>query len=290
VSQEPRPNADMTPGEAEQHAAQVQFARFAAKCRTFAPLYRQTTIAALKGESPRGDPELAYRDVRDAWRYYLAQQNHGRGVVLVGHSQGANVLSRLMAEEIDGKKNQRLLVSAILAGTTLQVPAGRDFGGTFQHIALCRSAGQIGCVIAYSSYLASDPPGPDAAFGAAGGPDLTGACVNPAALIGKDTLDIELPTVGDVAKVLGTDFVENPGAVSGTCTTNADRAFLAISIKATDPRSQRLGRALEAVQGKRAGWGLHALDINLALGDLVSLVEQEGQSWTAQSHAPNALK
>lgn len=290
VSREARANADMTAEDEEQHTAKVQFARFAAKCRAFAPLYRQITVAVLKGDLTGGDRELAYRDIRDAWHYYLAKQNHGRGVVLIGHSQGANVLSRLIAEEIDGKKDQHLLVSAILAGTTLQVPVGQDAGGTFQHIAVCHNAGQIGCVIAYSSFLADDPPGPDSAFGVAAGPNLASACVNPAALIEKDTLDIELPTVGDVAKVLGTDFVENPGAVSGRCTTNADRTFLAISIKTTDPRSQRLGRALAAVQAKRAGWGLHALDINLALGDLVDVVGQEGQSWSAQAHPPTALK
>ena len=103
VSQEPAANADMTPGPEEQHVAAEQLARFGARCRTFAPLYRQTTIAAMRGAVQGADHELAYGDVLAAWRYYLAHDNHGRGVVLIGHSQGAHLLVRLIAEEIDGK-------------------------------------------------------------------------------------------------------------------------------------------------------------------------------------------
>ena len=45
----------------------------------------------------------AYADVREAWRTYLRKYNHGRGVVLIGHSQGSFVLRQLIAEEIDRK-------------------------------------------------------------------------------------------------------------------------------------------------------------------------------------------
>jgi hypothetical protein len=279
VSREPTPNADMTLGPEEERAAREQFARFGARCRTFAPLYRQTTAAAMVGEAPRGDPDLAYRDVLGAWRLYLAVHNKGRGVVLIGHSQGAHLLARLIAEEFDGKPIQRRLVSAILAGGDIQVPKGRDVGGTFQHIPLCRTADEAGCVIAYSSYLADSLPGPDAAFGGGADPGFTAACVNPAALRGAATLDPELLTIGAVATLLGTDLVENPGVVSGACTTAGDRTFLAISVKPAGPASASLDRALTALNARRPGWGLHALDINLTLGDLVEIVGRQGQAW-----------
>ncbi len=52
-----------------------------------------------------------------AWRDYLAHDNHGRGVVLIGHSQGAYVLRHLVKTVIDRSPAQRrLLVSAILLG------------------------------------------------------------------------------------------------------------------------------------------------------------------------------
>ncbi len=219
VSDEQTPNADLTLGPQEQRVATEQFARFGAKCRTFAPLYRQTTVAAMDGQAPGADYQLPYRDVLAAWHLYLARENRGRGVVLIGHSQGAKLLAWLMAEEIDGKSIQRQLVSAILAGADIQVPIGRDVGGTFRHLPLCRKADQVGCVIAYSSYLATHPPGADAVFGAAADPASTVACVNPGSLTAGGILDAELPTRGDVAKVLGTVFVENPGLLSGACMT-----------------------------------------------------------------------
>ena len=38
----------------------------------------------------------AYADVAEAWHTYLKRFNHGRGVVLIGHSQGTFVLRRLV--------------------------------------------------------------------------------------------------------------------------------------------------------------------------------------------------
>jgi hypothetical protein len=282
VSRESSANADMALGAQEQHAAQEQFARFSAKCRTYAPLYRQTTVAAMNGEVSGADNELAYRDVLDAWRFYLTHYNQGRGVVLIGHSQGASHLLRLVSEEIDGKKIQRQLVSALLIGANIQVPKGHDVGGAFQHIPLCGKADQTGCVIAYSSYLASLPPGADAIFGAAAGPASSNACVNPGALTNGGELDAELPTVGEVATALGTDLVENPGLISGACTTAGDRTYLAIAIKPTGIGAEKLDRLLTALAMRGPRWGLHALDVNIALGSLVEIVGRQGQAWTSK--------
>jgi len=40
-------NSDLVPDNGEISAAQNQFARFAGVCRTFAPLYRQMTVASI---------------------------------------------------------------------------------------------------------------------------------------------------------------------------------------------------------------------------------------------------
>ena len=281
VSREQAPNADMTPGPEEQRVVTAQFARFGASCRTFAPLYRQTTVAAMGGGVAGADRALAYGDVLAAWRSYLARDNHGRGVVLVGHSQGASLLARLIAEEIDGRPVQRQLVSAIILGTGVQVPVGQDVGGSFKHVPLCRRADQAGCVIAYSTYLAADPPGPDAYFGKAEGPGLAYACVNPGALTDDGGLDAELPTTGEVARVLGTTLVENPGLISAACTTAGDRTYLAVGVKATGVGAPALTRALTALDSRAPRWGLHAIDVNLTLGDLVEIVGRQGRAWTA---------
>ena len=279
VSQEPTPNADMTPGPAETRAVTEQFARFGAVCRTYAPVYRQTTVAAMRGDAKGADDAIAYGDVLAAWRSYLEHDNKGRGVVLVGHSQGAFHLMRLIVEEIDGKPAQRLLVSAVLLGGNVEVAAGADSGGSFRHVPLCHTADQAGCVIAYSSFLASDPPGPDALFGKAERPGMTVACVNPAALLGQPALDAELLATPRVKAVLGTPFVENPGLISGACATAGDRTFLAVSVKPTGAGAATLGRAFEDLDKAGPGWGLHAIDVSLTLGDLIEVVGRQAKTW-----------
>ena len=284
VSREPGGNASMIASPQVEYAAAEQFARFSGKCRTYAPLYRQTTLAAMRGEASGADPDLAYGDVLAAWRAYLAHDNHGRGVVLVGHSQGSFHLARLIAEEIDGKPVERLLVSAIVTGGNVQVRSGADVGGSFRHVPLCRRADQTGCVIAYSSYLASSPPAAGAHFGGSAGPGLANACVNPGALVDHGVLDAELPTTGRVAEALGTPLVENPGLVSAECTTTRDWTFLAFTLKPTGVGATTLTRALTDLDQRAPGWGLHAIDVNLALGDLVEIVGRQAKAWAAETH------
>lgn len=276
VSREPGGNADMTASPEVQHAALEQFALFGTRCKLYAPIYRQTTIAALRGEVRSADEEMPYADVLAAWNTYLARYNHGRGVVLIGHSQGTKLLTRLIASQIDGTAEQKLLVSAFLIGGFVVVPAGRDVGGTFTHVPLCRSGAQIGCVIAYSSYLSTDPPGTEAFFGAAP-PGSADACVDPAALEGRTVLDDELPAIGAL-RVLGTTFVETQGQLTGACVTAGGRNYLAIT-PGTDARSTLLKGALEAVQRRLPGWGLHTLDVNLTIGNLLELVDTESKAW-----------
>src|SRR5579863_8928544 len=92
VSLEAAPNADMTPGAEQWEITRQQVARFAAKCRIYAPLYRQVTIATLQAEETGtiagADPILGPSDVVDAWNSYLQHDNRGRGIVVIGHSQG----------------------------------------------------------------------------------------------------------------------------------------------------------------------------------------------------------
>src|SRR5215471_8526629 len=109
--------SDLIPGENEELiTAYVQAARFRSHCKVYAPMYRQGTVPALRaaaaGKPMQGDRSATYADVLNAWNYYLQHDNKGRGFVLIGHSQGASLLSRLAATEIDGKPIQKQLVSA----------------------------------------------------------------------------------------------------------------------------------------------------------------------------------
>src|ERR1700694_1324200 len=188
VSNDPTPNSDMIPGPEEKNVVRSQFARFGSRCSLYAPMYRQVTLTALRaviaGQPVAVDRVLPYNDVVDAWRYYLEHDNHGRGVVLIGHSQGSGVLTQLIRNEIDGKPVQSQIISALLLGTSLPVPKGKDVGGAFQHIPLCHSATQTGCVITYASFRSTVPPPANSRFGKTADPTMAAACTNPAALGG----------------------------------------------------------------------------------------------------------
>jgi hypothetical protein len=104
----------MSQDPAEKNVVLQQFARFASKCRVFAPMYRQITIRGLQTALATNADPLAlfskgvqYDDVRDAWQSYLKNDNQGRGVVLIGHSQGAFILQALIANEVEGKPIQK---------------------------------------------------------------------------------------------------------------------------------------------------------------------------------------
>ncbi|HEY6771618.1 MAG TPA: DUF3089 domain-containing protein, partial [Solirubrobacterales bacterium] len=94
VSDDKSVNSDLSIDPEELSIALYQAARYSLDCRVFAPMYRQVTLQALfsAGSIPPEAAQIAYGDVLAAWRTYLRKYNHGRGVVLIGHSQGTFVL------------------------------------------------------------------------------------------------------------------------------------------------------------------------------------------------------
>ena len=69
---------------------------------------------------------LAYNDVLDAWNYYLKNDNGGRGVVLVGHSQGSGVLTQLITQR---DRRQAGAGEDHLRAAARHEPAGREGQG-----------------------------------------------------------------------------------------------------------------------------------------------------------------
>ena len=150
VSDDSSANSDVHPGRFEAHAIQAQFARFGEVCRLYAPIYRQATSTALRnllvGKAADIDRDMLVNDVAAAWQHYLESENDGRGVLLIGHSQGAGVLTELIVNEIDGQEAQNRIVAAYLLGASgVLVPKGRDIGGTFKAFASLLVSEFLGC-------------------------------------------------------------------------------------------------------------------------------------------------
>ncbi len=285
VSDQRTPNADLATDPEELSIAEFQAAQFSRVCRVYAPLYRQLTLAAIGGTATPAQQALAYGDVLRAWRTYLARYNHGRGVVLIGHSQGSFLLRRLVATQVDARPAvRRLLVSAILPGGNVLVRKGAGVGGDFHHITACRSASQTGCVIAYSTFDATPPA--DSVFGRTSARGLQVLCTDPAALGGgTGLLDPILPTApfapgSSIAAGIGllhftvpdvpTPWVSAPGSYTATCSTAAGADVLRVAPTAGAPLLH---------YSPLPSWGLHLVDVNIALGNLVGIVARESLAY-----------
>ena len=274
--------------------ARAQASRFSAVCRVYAPVYRQLTVSGISDPAAvAGRPgRRAYGDVRRAWREYLRRHNQGRGVVLIGHSQGTFILRRLARLEIDRRPPvRRRLVSALLLGGDVTVRRGRDRGGDFRRIRACRRPAQIGCVIGYSAY-AEDPPA-DTLFGrprtffdfARASAQREVLCTNPAALSGdRGRLRAYFPTErmpGPIGLVqdappagIPTYWAATPGLYRAHCARGGGASWLQV-----DDAGGSGDQRFRVTQSLGPAWGLHLVDMNLAFGNLVDVVRRQAAAW-----------
>ena len=293
-------NSDLVPGDDQElFVVRQQAARLGSVCRVFAPVYRQLTLTALLGQlsgsSTEVDRTLPYADVVDAWKHYLANDNHGRGVVLIGHSQGAGLLAQLIANEIDPDPAVRdLLISGILLGTSVQVPRGGTIGAAFENVPVCRKRDDVGCVISYASFRESAPPPANSFFARSTQEGWEAACTNPGSLLGgRATLENYFPTDGRSLPILGvpgtpvwldpalgveitTPFVSLPGLFEARCARRDGFHYLEVR-SLGDPADPRVDDVIGI--DLTPEWGLHLIDVNLAMGDLVSIARSQGRSW-----------
>jgi hypothetical protein len=282
VSNQPTGNADLSIGLPQILVAELQAAQFSRVCKVYAPVYRQITNSGLVDKSLHANLFLAYHDVLDAWRDYLAHSNHGRGVVLIGHSQGSYVLKHLVSTVIDHSASQRrLLVSAILLGG--QVHAGKH-RGDFAHVPPCSSRAATGCVIAYSSF--DRMPSVGAMFGRSRIPGTHIVCVNPAVPGSTATEPVTPLFLTSVLQFTGaavdasTPWVAYPGLYTARCEHSGNASWLQIT------RTHVAGDTRPAVRAEMGpGWGLHLVDVNIALSNLVSVVRAESQAFSRRRSA-----
>ena len=278
--------------------ALYQAARFSQVCRVYAPVYRQATVPALyAGTTSRSDYLAASRDVEKAFDAFLRRIGR-RGFVLIGHSQGAYHLQRLVRRRIDGHAAlRRRLVSAVLLGGDVAVRKGSDRGGTFRRVPTCRRAAQLSCVVAFSTFNET-PPDPSifgrGASRVAGfldlpdGPRLETVCTNPAALGSHRSAPLSsvIPTepfapgtvIAAGISLLGlqwptapTTFVQSDGAFTGRCSRAGGAHVLRIASAPGTPVPHA---------SPTPDWGLHLADANIAQGDLVRVLRRQIRAYT----------
>lgn len=286
-------NSDLIAGR-EKEVAFQQAARLSSSCRMFAPTYRSVTLAGLFNPALPGDRTQAwitpFEDIKDAWNHYLANDNQGRGVILLGHSQGTGQLIRLMKEVIDPSESQRsILISAIMLGGAVSVPEGEDLGAAMQNIPLCRSSEQTGCIMTYASFRDTAPPPANAYFGKSGGmgqPSPEGemaGCTNPAALNGGMGVLKSAFVTADWASTdpqlvasITTPFMGFPDLLSAECVYEDGFSYLRVHTN-SDPSDTR---ADEFEGDLSPEWGTHAVDWEIAALSILDVVNEQIGAWT----------
>ncbi|WP_020527239.1 DUF3089 domain-containing protein [Flexithrix dorotheae] len=128
---------------------------FNGSCKVYAPRYRQVSLGTfLKKQSHKNRTEvfnLAYKDVKNAFEYYLKNYNNGRPIIIAGHSQGSYHGLRLIEEYFEGKPLFKKLVAAYLIGNASAIPEDK-FKKSFKDIQPCSSALQTGCIISFNTH------------------------------------------------------------------------------------------------------------------------------------------
>ncbi len=305
ISTDPGNNSDMIADPAETNVIKQQFARFASKCKPYAPMYRQITLNGLRKALAAPNSALAwgegvqYNDVKDAWNYYLDHDNKGRGVVLVAHSQGSFILIDLIRREIDGKPVQSKLISAMLMGTVVPVPKGKDVGGAFRKIPLCHSASQLGCLITFASFRSNVPPPANTLFGKVPDANMVAACTNPAALAGgsgelHSYLSNDGRTITGTTKPkpwvtpeqpIDTPWISTPGLLTAKCASNDNASgYLEVTVNGnpSGPRVNDIVGDIGIGTNVLANWGLHLVDVNITMGNLLDIVAAQTKAYAAK--------
>lgn len=250
-------------------------------CALWVPVYRQVTLGTYL--QPRDVLEAGLRiaeaDVDLAFRDLLRRADPARKIVLIGHSQGGEMVLRLLRRYFDPSPELRgRLLLAMAIGAEVEVPVGRTTGGTLANVPICTRPGETSCVVAYRTHGKS-PPTPGR-FAPAPGRET--ACVNPTTLDGerarmrravfpvRDGWGTPLAPAFRVT----TPFVAVDDFYRAECRDGGGGyRYLEVVAAEDDPRGAG-PIELEAPRFRRGALGLHVLDVQLASGDLVELVRR----------------
>lgn len=125
----------------------------------WAPRYRQATFGAFLTSDPRADQAIdqAYADVEVAFAQFLKDAGD-RPIILVGHSQGALHIARLLAKQAADKGFAKRVVAAYIIGWPLSLTADLPALG----LPACAKANDTGCILSWQSY--AEPADPSLLF------------------------------------------------------------------------------------------------------------------------------
>ncbi len=125
---------------------------------------------------------------------------------------------------------------------------------------------------------------------------MSAACTNPAALGGgSGELHSYLSSGGSIVngasvepkpwvtppQPVTTPFVSVPGLLTAECVSNEKGSYLAVTVHGdpADPRVDDITGDVVIGGQVQADWGLHLIDVHLAIGNLIDIVGQESKAF-----------
>ena len=132
----------------DKSSIQFQLSVFNTVGKIYAPRYRQAHLRSyfsVDKQSSKKALDLAYKDVQDAFQYYMDHWNQGRPFIIASHSQGTTHAKRLIKDYMDGKPLQKKLIVAYLVG----LPILKD---EFRTIKPCENPDETGCFCSWRTF------------------------------------------------------------------------------------------------------------------------------------------
>ena len=260
---DPRLNADT-----DRVATRIQASAFNACCAVYAPRYRQANGTAFTHptEDGRRALEVAYADVRDAFRHFLGARDPARPFLLAGHSQGSVLAYRLLREEIAPTALRETLVAAWLIGGPL---TEQGVASELSAVPTCSAPEQTGCVIGWNARGRAYAPG-TFEFASAPGARL---CVNPLSWR-HDEVAV------DAAENQGAVFLDAEPALYAPAFASArcSGGWLVVSLAGRPPRDLP-SRVLDHVLGPE---NFHAIEYQLFFADIRRNAAERLRAWQAR--------
>ena len=188
--------------------------------RMFAPYYRQAAMKVYDLDRAEWEQYLsfAYEDVRDAFEYYLENENQGRPIVLAGFSQGADMCYRLLEEFFGNEKLYGQLVAVYAIGW----PCTTDLMEKYPQIKPATGESDTGVVVCFDCES----------------PDLNESFINPADQRASAINPLNWKTdatVADKSENLGACFTDYSGEITSEaselcgCYLDVERGVLKVT-------------------------------------------------------------
>ncbi|MBP6385128.1 MAG: DUF3089 domain-containing protein [Pseudarcicella sp.] len=177
---------------------------FNESCNIYAPRYCQAHYYAFLTPNKTDREaalEVAYRDVKAAFTYYLKNFNHNKPIVIAAHSQGAYHAQRLLKDFFDNQPLQQKLVMAYLIGFPIEENA-------FEKIQMSKNENDFGTFVNWNSFAEGYFPDYYHSFGLS-----KSVCTNPLSWKNDEIKIGQEQNKG----AMGPNFTIIPQAISAQC-------------------------------------------------------------------------